>query len=343
MAIGIFNDFTAFSVIRAKLNSMINIIDGTTQASDIQVPVANVVGAGTAAAADTGTAAGNVPTVAQADGRYSAATHVHGVATAGVAGFMSGADKVKLDGVEAGAQVNVGTDLGTSYSALDVAITSSTGLDASLAKVTATTAGVMAAADKVKLDGVQAGAQVNVGTNLSAGYSNVAVGLGSSTGTGINVVAATNALAGVMTAADKAKLDGIAAGAQVNSSRLVFVTSKASAGIVGDGAAHVILSGALELPSPGWVAVLVTVTQVWPDPVLQPADLTQSWTIVLKVNGTTISSAGGLLPGDTVTLTGGIAIAGGVSTVTLEWIAAATGQTRITVTDRNMVIIGDFT
>jgi len=242
----------------------------------------------TAAYVDTGTNATNVLLVSQADARYSPAAHVHGVATSGVAGFM-------------------------------------------------------AAADKVKLDGIQAGAQVNVGTNLSAGYSNVAVGLGSSTGTGINVVAATNALAGVMTAADKAKLDGIAAGAQVNSSRLVFVTSKASAGIVGDGAAHVILSGALELPSPGWVAVMVTVTQVWSDPVIQPVDLAQSWTIVLKVNGTTISSAGGLLPGDTVTLTGGIAIAGGVSTVTLEWIAAATGQTRITVTDRNMVIIGDFT
>lgn len=45
MAIGTFNDLTAFSVIRGKINSLINVIDGTTEASDIDVPVANVTGA----------------------------------------------------------------------------------------------------------------------------------------------------------------------------------------------------------------------------------------------------------------------------------------------------------
>jgi len=216
MAIGIFNDLTAFSVIRAKINSLINIIDGTTPASDIQVPAANVVGAGTAATANTGTSAGDVPTVAQADVRYSAAAHVHDAAAAGVAGFMSGADKVKLDGVEAGAQVNVGTNLNADYSPFAVNLVPSTGVGVDVNPATSVFAGVMAAADKVKLDGVEAGAQVNVGTNLNAGYSPFAVNLVPSTGVGVDVNPATSVFAGVMAAADKVKLDSIAPGAQVN-------------------------------------------------------------------------------------------------------------------------------
>ena len=167
MAIGIFNDLTALSVIRAKINSLINIIDGTTPASDIQVPAANVVGAGTAATANTGTSAGDVPTVAQADVRYSAAAHVHDAAAAGVAGFMSGADKVKLDGVEAGAQVNVGTNLNAGYSPFAVNLVPSTGVGVDVNPATSVFAGVMAAADKVKLDSIAPGAQVNPATTAS--------------------------------------------------------------------------------------------------------------------------------------------------------------------------------
>jgi len=235
------------------------------------------------------------------------------------------------------------TDLGVGGSGDARTVTSSTGASALLPLASAGAAGLMRAADKSKLDGVQAGAQANIATNLGVGGGGDARTVTSSTGAAAVLPLATTGAAGLMRAADKAKLDGVQLGAQVNGPRLWFVTSKASAGIVGDGAARVILSGAIELPSPGWVAALATITQVWSDPVIQPADLTQSWTVNMKVNGTTISSAGGVLPGDTVTLTGGIAIGGGVSTVTIEWIASATGQTRITVTDRNLVIIGDIT
>lgn len=74
-----------------------------------------------------------------------------------------------------------------------------------------------ASADKTKLDGIQAGAQVNVGTNLAQGTRTTTdVPVTSSTGTGATLGAATTSLAGVMTAADKTKLDGVATGATAN-------------------------------------------------------------------------------------------------------------------------------
>ena len=53
----------------------------------------------------------------------------------------------------------------------------------------------------------------NVGTNLSAFPTSVKVTVGSSTGTNVDLVAATTSLAGVMTAADKTTLDALGEGA----------------------------------------------------------------------------------------------------------------------------------
>lgn len=61
-------------------------------------------------------------------------------ATASAAGSMSGADKVKLDGIETGAQVNVATDI--AYDAATREVRSSTGADATLPLVSSTTAGL---------------------------------------------------------------------------------------------------------------------------------------------------------------------------------------------------------
>jgi len=108
------------------------------------------------------------------------------------------------------------TNLGIGGGGDNRSVTSSTGAPATLPLASAAAAGLMRAADKAKLDGVAAGAQVNVGTNLNAGYSHIAVNLVPSTGVGVDVNAATSATAGVMAAADKAKLDGVAVGAQVN-------------------------------------------------------------------------------------------------------------------------------
>ena len=76
-------------------------------------------------------------------------------ATTSAAGSMSAADKTKLDGIAAGAQVNVATDLslGTA-TATTLPLNSSTGTDVTLPAVTTTTAGLMGSADKVRLDGI---------------------------------------------------------------------------------------------------------------------------------------------------------------------------------------------
>lgn len=95
------------------------------------------------------------------------------------------AEKSKLAGIEAGAEVNVQSDWNQTNTSADDFIKNKPGNASSSA------AGFMSAADKSKLDGVQAGAQVNPGT-------------------------ATTSANGLMSSADKTKLNGIAAGAQVN-------------------------------------------------------------------------------------------------------------------------------
>lgn len=158
------------------------------------------------------TGTGNSRTVTSSTGNNVAIP----VATASNAGFMATGDKSKLDGIEVGAQVNVATNLGQSRTATTYTVTSSTGNNTALAAATGTLAGVMSAADKTKLDSVESGAQANVGTNLGTTASSTTVTVTSSTGGNASIAAATTSVAGVMTAADKSKLNGIETGAQVN-------------------------------------------------------------------------------------------------------------------------------
>ena len=73
--------------------------------------------------------------------------------------FMTDAERNKLAGIEEGAEPNVATNLAQgTRTATSVPVTSSTGTDADLSAATGSLAGVMTAADKVKLDGVAAGA-----------------------------------------------------------------------------------------------------------------------------------------------------------------------------------------
>lgn len=151
-------------------------------------------------------------------------------ATTSAPGSMSAADKAKLDGIAAGAQVNVPTNLGITGTGDTRTITSSTGTNVTLPVATTSVAGLMAIGDKAKLDGIAAGAQVNVATNLgyTAAASNGTVS--SSTGNNATLPAATTSLAGLLTAADKAKLDGIAAGAQVNVATNLGVSAGTTSG-----------------------------------------------------------------------------------------------------------------
>jgi hypothetical protein len=134
-----------------------------------------------------------------------------------ILGWWNGsADKTKLDGIAAGAQVNVGTNLAMGGSGNSRTITSSTGNNVSVPVASTSDAGFMATGDKSKLDGIAAGAQVNVGTNLAMGGSGNSRTITSSTGNNVSVPVASTSNAGFMATGDKTKLDGIAAGAQVN-------------------------------------------------------------------------------------------------------------------------------
>jgi hypothetical protein len=128
------------------------------------------------------------------------------------AGVMTAADKIKFDTLETGAEVNVATNLTTQRDATSYTVESSTGTDATLLAATTALAGVMTAADKLKFDGLEPGAEVNVATNLANTPASTTVLVTSSTGTDTTLPAATASEAGVMTATDKTNLDFLFAG-----------------------------------------------------------------------------------------------------------------------------------
>ena len=166
-------------------------------------------------------------------------------ATTSLAGAMTGADKTKLDGIEANAKDDQTADevsydnsgssltatnvrdaideleqeidaldaetnnLTITHNAGDVDIAIENGTDITLDAATTTLAGAMTSTDKTKLDGIAAGAQVNVGTNITVVEGASTVAINSSTGSNDSIQAATQSLAGVMTAADKTILDNL--------------------------------------------------------------------------------------------------------------------------------------
>lgn len=91
------------------------------------------------------------------------------------------------------------TNLSQTRNTTSYTICSSTGTNTALAAATTSLAGVMTSADKTKLDGIAAGAQVNVGTNLGTSYSTTTVTITSSTGNNTSIAAATASDAGIVT------------------------------------------------------------------------------------------------------------------------------------------------
>lgn len=84
------------------------------------------------------------------------------------AGLMSPGDKTKLDGITAGANVNVDTDITVTQVGDVVTVLSSDGTDDTIAVGTQTNAGVLSIADKTKLDGIETAADVTDSTNVNA-------------------------------------------------------------------------------------------------------------------------------------------------------------------------------
>lgn len=100
------------------------------------------------------------------------------------------------------------TNLSTSYGASSITISSSTGTDATVNTATISDAGVMSAADKIKLNGLG-------DTDLSYSRDATTVTIISSTGNDAIIPAASNTEAGCMSAADKVKLEAAAPGSTV--------------------------------------------------------------------------------------------------------------------------------
>ena len=96
-----------------------------------------------------------------------------------------------------------------------VNVNSSDGTNATLAQASSSRAGVLSSA---KFDEIVANTlkETNVSTNISVVENASTVSINSSDGTDDTIAAVSDTLAGVMLPAQKTKLDGIAAGAQVN-------------------------------------------------------------------------------------------------------------------------------
>lgn len=120
----------------------------------------------------------------------------HSLATSESAGFMSAADKSIINSLSAGSSgvisvtgvspVTVSTS--SPYSAANPGI--------SVADATQSTSGLMSAADKTKLDGLENAGEITATTPISISESNV-----------ISIAAATTTTPGSLSAADKTKLD----------------------------------------------------------------------------------------------------------------------------------------
>ena len=119
-------------------------------------------------------------------------------ATTTEAGLHSAADKAKSDGVEAGATADqTDAEIKTAYE-------------------NNPDTNAFTDAEKAKLTGIDAGAQVNVGTDLSIGtHVGTSVEIDSSTGTNVIIPGATPSEAGVLSSTDKAKIDGLAINRQI--------------------------------------------------------------------------------------------------------------------------------
>lgn len=142
---------------------------------------------------------------------YSLTTHTHTNATETVGGFMSGADKAKLNGIAANATaLSIGTTATTAaagnHTHTQYAATSHTHTAAQISDATAVGRSVLSATDA-------AAARTAIGAGT--GNSNLTIGVTATTAAAGDHThgAATTAAAGFMSGADKTKLDGIAAGA----------------------------------------------------------------------------------------------------------------------------------
>lgn len=122
------------------------------------------------------------------------------------------------------ALIGAGTGNGSVMSVgADAPLTSTGGTAPTIGMPAATSSndGYMTDAQAAKLAGIQAGAQVNVGTNLGVGGSGNTLTLTSSTGSNTNLPLASGTAAGLMSLEQHTKLAGIADGATAYTNAMV--------------------------------------------------------------------------------------------------------------------------
>ena len=203
----VFTD-TTYGLTADTTNNKITLTPSTGSAQSITVPYAT--SAGNAGTVNSHTVAKDVPS----DAKFTDTTYSN--ATTAVAGLMSTSDKSKLDGVASGAEVNqnafsnivangttVSADTKTDTLTIEAGSNISITGDATNDKITisatdttysdATTAshGLMSTSDKIKLNGISSGAEVNQNafSNIKVGDTTVAADTKTDT---LELVAGTN-------------------------------------------------------------------------------------------------------------------------------------------------------
>lgn len=130
-------------------------------------------------------------------------------ATTSAAGSMSAADKTKLDGIAAGAQVNA-----NAFGTIVVAGSSNVVADNPSGTLTLVAGANITLTANAGTDAVTIAATGSTGVASVTGTAPIQSSGGANPA--ISITAATTSAAGSMSASDKTKLDGIAAGAEVN-------------------------------------------------------------------------------------------------------------------------------
>lgn len=137
-------------------------------------------------------------------------------ATQSIAGLMSAADKVKLDGLNTNnvSNISFSSDAAkvTATISKDNGNAADTSTTVNLPVASSTSAGSMSATDKIELDRISTanfalGAVTPAASTVGIAASKTTISTGASATNNITLPAATQSVAGVMTAADKVKLD----------------------------------------------------------------------------------------------------------------------------------------
>lgn len=253
----------------------------------------------------------------------------HAAATTAVAGFMSAADKTKLDGVASGATANTGTVTGVTATT-PVVSSGGTAPIISMAAATAAVHGYMTSTYAAKLDGIAAGATANTGTVTGVTGTAPIVSSGG-TAPAISISAATTAAAGSMSAADKTKLDGIAAGAQVNTVTSVAGRTGAVTLAVAD------VSGAAPLATPTFTGTPAAPTAAVGTNTTQLA--TTAFVNAEIANDAFIKAAGGAIIENAQTISANYTLTAGTNGMSAGNITINSGVTVTIPSGANWVIV----